>query len=87
MITTARTDWINRRVEQMMLDDTSTVEIVEDIQAHGGVAHIGLCAALRRVIIAESRVAEIQALDDARDIVQAFAFLRASNEYDRRAAA
>ena len=79
---TPRTEWIAARVETLMAETTTTVELVEDIQLHGGVAHRGFCAALLRFLAAETQAAAERATDDACAILHAFAYERARREYD-----
>lgn len=80
---TDRTHWIDQRVTDLMLDSDATADLVEDIHNHGGLAHQGFCGALRRMMASETHLAAQRALDDAAQILQAFAFLRAQREYDR----
>ncbi len=83
-MTTTRTQWIDQRVSELLLDDGAVVELIEDIQAHGGLAHKGLCAHLLAVTAAQSQRVADRALDQAAQILRAFAFLRAQREYDTR---
>lgn len=87
MITTARTDWINHRVEAMMLDGDTVVELFEAVQESGGLPHQAVCKALSNAMTASTRAESDQCMDSVRQVLQAFAFSRACNEYDRRAAA
>lgn len=87
MITTARTDWIHRRVEQMMLDGDTVVELFEAVQESGGPPHQAVCSALSAALTATTRTEAELSIESVRQVLQAFAFTRASNEYDRRAAA
>jgi len=42
-------DFIERRVETLMLDPLANVELLEDIQAEGGAAHDSMTSALRLI--------------------------------------
>jgi hypothetical protein len=81
-----RADWIERRVDELMLDNISTVELLEVVQEHGGLAHKALCAGLRRHLSAVTQAAADRALDDVCEVLHAFAYQRASREYDTRPA-
>lgn len=80
---TDRATWIDQRATKLMLDSDATAELVENIQEHGGLAHHGFCAALRRMLTSETHRGAERALDDATQILGAFAFQRAQREYDR----
>lgn len=81
MITTTN-DWIERRVQELMLDNSATVELLEAIQEHGGMAHRALCAALRRILSAPTASAEAEATDDAIAELIPFAYQRAWREFN-----
>lgn len=75
-------DWIDRRVQELMLDGTATVELLEAVQEHGGLAHKSLCAGLRRHMAAQTKAAADKALDEVANVLQAFAYQRAWREFN-----
>lgn len=79
----ATPDWIERRVQELMLDNCATVELLEAVQHHGGMAHRALCAALRRLLEAHTVAAEVEATDAAIAELIPFAYQRAWREFNR----
>jgi len=76
-------DWIERRVQELMLDNCATVELLEAVQEQGGIAHRALCAALRRLLEATTIAAEIEATEAAIAELIPFAYQRAWREFNR----
>ena len=64
-----------------MLDNCAIVDLLEAIQAHGGMAHRALCAALLRLVSATTVAAEAEATDDAIAELIPFAYQRAWREF------
>lgn len=82
MTPTDHRDWIERRVQELMLDNSATVELLEAVQAQGGMAHRALCAALRCLLDAPTVAAEAEATDAAIAELIPFAYQRAWREFN-----
>lgn len=83
MTPTDHRDWIELRVQELMLDGHATVEMIETIQQQGGMAHRALCAALRRLLDADTPIAMADAIDAAIAELIPFAYQRAWREFNR----
>jgi predicted hydrolase (HD superfamily) len=77
-----RTQWINLRTQELLLDDEAVPDLIDQIMRHGGLASRALMAHLRGWFYGETVFIREQAADQATNIVGAFAFMRAQREYD-----
>jgi hypothetical protein len=79
-----REQWINQRVYDLLIDDDSVPDIIDEIMVHDGLASHGLRAHLKGWLFGDTVAIREQSANQATNIVGAFAFLRAEREYDRR---
>lgn len=79
-----RDQWINQRVQDLLLDDEAVPDLISEIMAHDGMASHGLRAHLRGWLFGETVATREQSAKLATNIVGAFAFMRAQHEYDRK---
>lgn len=80
----SREEAINLRTAEIMLDGDAIVELIDKINRHGGLAALSLASGLRQWFYGSTVFIRERGADQATNVVNAFAFLQASNEYDAR---
>lgn len=79
----SREQWIDQRTMQL-LEDAMLPDIVDDIQAHGGMAQQALASHLANLVGAETVFMREAARDSMERLIGAFALKRAASEYDHK---
>jgi len=82
MITTHRTDQIDRRVAELMASPAQIVDLFDDLQQRGGNRYHALCLAIKNHFAAGTHADAESAVDTACLILRSVAFERAAREYD-----
>lgn len=73
-----REEAISLRTTELLADNHAVAEIFERIQKHGGLA---LLSGMRQWLLGETVFIRERGADQAANVIGAFAWLQASNEY------
>lgn len=79
-----RGEWINQRTRDLLADPTAAPDLIDEIMRHNGLASRAFRTHMLAWLCGKTVAIRERAADQATNTVEAFAFMRAQHEYDRR---